>query len=154
MASKRGSRSSAREWGNMPAVPFTPDAYTAGKSHCSSEAPSSQKSSKVVSMTKSGLQHQERCIKSRRHMIVHMIVHTSCQQNRTLQTASKRLFTPVDGAKCDHNHCVCYSMSCLQGIATQTDMSMVTCCVNCTGVAMATLTSPDAAQKAWRYSSM
>ncbi len=58
MASKRGARSSARVSGEPPAMPFTPLAYTTGKSHCSSVAHSSQKRSKVESMTKSGLQAQ------------------------------------------------------------------------------------------------
>lgn len=56
MASNRGARSSASSSGEPPAMPFTPLAYTTGKSHCSSVAHSSQNRSNVESMTKSGLQ--------------------------------------------------------------------------------------------------
>ena len=56
--SKRGPRSGDRLLGSSPAVPFTPLAYITGKSHCSSQAPSSTIRSKVESMTKSGLQGQ------------------------------------------------------------------------------------------------
>ena len=53
---EQGARSSARSLGSEPAMPFAPDAYTTGKSHCSSVAPSSTNRSNVASMTQSGLE--------------------------------------------------------------------------------------------------
>ena len=41
--------------GSRPAMPWNPEAYTTGNSHCSSVAPREQKRSKVVSTTQSGL---------------------------------------------------------------------------------------------------
>ena len=51
MDSKSGPRSSLSSSGSIPATPLIPEQYTTGKSHRSSGAPRSQKSSKVWSMT-------------------------------------------------------------------------------------------------------
>ena len=55
IASKSGSKVSAMSSTSSPAMPFTPDAYTTGNSHCSSVAPNSTNRSKVLSITQSGL---------------------------------------------------------------------------------------------------